>query len=42
MPLNGANVGFKLGSNVYRFNGTAIDNTHDMIFRFRNGVWVSP
>jgi hypothetical protein len=41
MPRNGAEVGFRLGQNFYRFNGGAIDNTNDMLFRFRNGVWVS-
>lgn len=33
-------IGFKLGSNVFRFNGAAIDNSRDMIFRFRNGALV--
>ncbi len=38
MPLNGAEVGFRLASNFYRFNGASIDNSNDLVFRFRNGV----
>jgi hypothetical protein len=40
MPLNGAEIGFRLGSNYYRFNGQSMDNRRDVVFRFRNGVWV--
>lgn len=40
IQLDGAEVGFRLGANAYRFHGTEIDNSRDMIFRFRNGVLV--
>ncbi len=38
---SGAQVGFKLGSNYYQFTSANIVNTSDMVFRFRNGVWVA-
>ncbi|MEO1243021.1 MAG: hypothetical protein AAFX54_14025 [Pseudomonadota bacterium] len=41
MPVNGAKIGFRLGPNSYRFVEPTIDETTDLKFEFRNGVWTN-
>ena len=41
MPVNGAEVGFRLGTNRYHYTGQAIDNRQNFRFEFRNGAWVN-
>lgn len=38
--LQGAQIGFKVGSNYYQFAGTTMNDTTDLTFKFRNGVLV--